>query len=286
MSLVFNYNFKDYHKENACGPDDAIGVTKSYSNRFYCDPKDPPEVNLEKFNKATACFIGRVNEKRKKSTNTAGASNSNRVKSNETHVHPIRLAYAFAKDCARTIFNNTDEFEKSAETFVKASNVQHVKGLSYLIPELRTQRLPFIPSKADPVTFISHVPEICGIKPRSEKEFVTHLSKLPLLNKQDRNKYLFDLKKQQKCLSDKLLTPDHINNKKLKLAFLQINAEIEHITQLGNYMYETRNTAHESNKIRILENYGKKEFGNSTRSATNYYKSMRNTFKKTRKLRS
>jgi hypothetical protein len=282
MDTYFDYNFRDYHSNMACGKDDGIGLTESYTNRFYCDTKDPYDVKVDKYKKAKACFTGRVNVKRGKTLRVASASDSNHVNKNNRHDRPLKLAYVFAKDCAPKIGINATQFEKRAETFVKANDVSDVQGLSYLIPEIKMEPMPYITPKPDPVGFISHVPETCGIKPRAEREFITHLANLPLLNHKDRQYYFSRLIQQRNCLLAKQAEPGQQQNKKLQNALEQINMEFLFLTKIAT---DIRNTAHESNKIRILENYGKKEFGNSTRSATNYYKSMRNTFKKTRKLR-
>lgn len=270
-----------YHDEDACGPRiPGRTIDDVYKERFHCDPYDTDLEKLAKLTKAEQCFYKRANVMSSYVKNPAyrmlSASDASlrRAQIDSEHIPPIKVAYAYANDCAQKLYGNNihkQQMNDYARTVVG----------DYLKDALVKAYIPII----DPGCK-SKCPDIfnwcdSGVRkaiPLSKAQLEEELARMPLMDTNDYTKFT-------RCMNNKLIevnnvliySPKHQNLNRIKQQ-IELLLQFSTKTNAEGRELHTRNTIHQKNYAQLRQNLNTNtlnKIGNTTRSSRPYYKKLR-----------
>lgn len=266
----------NYHAANACGPNMKNGFA-SYEERFRCKTNDP--LNLEKLNKAKRCIEGRIHAMGKKSITQYNSTSADSEKSNYSHIHPIKYAYGYAKECIGKLNGDPIKFEDNTLELL------HQHGINHLDSEIRQHRhlteseLVSVKSKCPTIFCLADENHIKTLVPLATEEFFNHLGQIPMLIESDKISLKNALNETKRKITEHLrLNKESLYKETLMIVRQQIDILLSYLSR-----FSLRNLSHESN-YKMFKGYQRNNTTKKSRNfKTEYYKKLGNRYNKTMK---
>jgi hypothetical protein len=267
-----------YHDEDACGRMiDGITLDDAYEARFKCDPYETRAEKENKLKKAELCFYRRVDAMSAKKTSVLSASNASMraVRADNGHLHPIQLAYSYAKDCAHKLYGTSYEYEKHMNEYAARTVGDFLKNaLGHVCIPNNTIKCE---SKC-PTIFDWRDYGVWKARPLTEDELENELARIPFLDAHDHRRFTACMNDRLKEVATALLrSPKHDVLKKIQEQIQTVLKFLVKTDTNGRELY-SRNRAHQTNFYKLKNNLKSRELnriGNTTRSSRPYYKTLR-----------